>query len=68
MVNKLKYYRTIVNKLSMEELEKRSGVSRATISKIENSDDLNVNTKTLVALAQALNTTVEAIFFGDSVK
>lgn len=54
--------------LTQAELSQRSGVSRATISAIENSNgECNVTMDTLRKLARALNRTVEDIFFDDSV-
>ena len=50
--------------MSQEELERRSGISRQTISAIEN-DRVRENVKagTLLALANALETTVDDLFF-----
>lgn len=49
--------------MSQEELAKKSGVSRTIISGLENGAIKNTSVKTLVAIAQALDTTVDAIFF-----
>ena len=55
-------------KMSQEELSRKSNVSRATISAIENSSgSYNVTMDTLRKLANALGTTCEAIFFDDCV-
>lgn len=54
-------------KMTQEELEKKSGVSRQTISAIENGRCGQVMSGTLVALAKALGTTIDKIFFPDSV-
>ena len=55
-------------KISQEELSRVSGVSRATISAIENSNgDYNVTMDTLRRLARALNSTCESIFFSENV-
>lgn len=55
--------------MTQEELERRSGVSRQTISAIENnkvkSEDVKVGT--LLALASALETTIDALFFEHAV-
>lgn len=51
-------------RLTQEQLAERSGVSRTTISAIENNDGKAVSTKTLLALAKALNTTVKRLFWG----
>ena len=51
--------------MTQEELERRSGVSRQTISAIENNrvraEDVKVGT--LMALASALETTIDTLFF-----
>ena len=49
--------------MTQEELEKKSGVSRQTISAIENRDDYQVKAGTLLALANALETTVDSFLF-----
>lgn len=54
-------------KLSQEELAEKSGVSRGTISALENGVARNTTSKTLLKLAQALDTTVDRIFFADGV-
>ena len=53
--------------MTQEELSEKSGVSRGTISALENGSTRSTSTKTLVNLAKALGTTVENIFFADSV-
>ncbi len=53
--------------ITQEELEKKSGVSRQTISAIENNDDYQAKTGTLLALAKALSTTVDKLFFEKAV-
>lgn len=50
-------------KMTQEELAEKSGVSRRTISALENGIDRTTTSKTLVKLAQALDTTVDRIFF-----
>lgn len=50
-------------KMTQEELAEKSGVSRGTISALENGIDRTTTSKTLVKLAQALDTTVGCIFF-----
>lgn len=50
-------------KMTQEELAEKSGVSRGTISALENGIDRTTTSKTLVKLAQALDTTVDHIFF-----
>lgn len=53
--------------MTQEELEKKSGVSRQTISAIENEKTKDVKSGTLIALANALGTTLDAIFFNEAV-
>ena len=50
-------------KMTQEELAEKSGVSRGTISALENGIDRTTTSKTLVKLAQALDTPVDRIFF-----
>lgn len=52
-------------KMSQEELAVKSGICRATISALENGDDRNTTSNTLLAIATALNTTIDDIFFLD---
>lgn len=66
MGGKLKDYRS-AKKISQEELASLSGVSRQTISAIENNGAESATTKTLAKIAQALGTTVSELFFGGSV-
>ena len=54
-------------KMTQEELAEKSGVSRGTISALENGIDRTTTSKTLVKLAQALDTTVDRIFFTNGV-
>lgn len=49
-------------RMSQEELSEKSGVNRTTISAIETGKAENIMTGTLVALAKALETTVDKIF------
>ena len=53
--------------LTQEQLEELSGVSRQTISAIENNDEYQAKVGTLMALAKALETTVDNIFFAKAV-
>ena len=50
-------------KMTQEELAEKSGVSRGTISALENGIDRTTTSKTLGKLAQARDTTVDRIFF-----
>lgn len=63
---KIKEFREKI-KMSQEELSEKSGVCRTTISALENGTSRATSTKTLLKLAQALGTTVDRIFFDDSV-
>ena len=58
---KVKEAREKIN-MSISELSKKSKVSRATISKIENADDYVTTTKTLEALANVLNCDISDIY------
>lgn len=53
--------------MTQEELERKSGVSRQTISAIENNSEYQAKSGTLLALANALETTVDKIFFANAV-
>ncbi len=55
-----------LRKMTQEELAEKSGVSRATISQLENGEMKNTTSKTLLKLARALETSVENIFFTES--
>ena len=50
-------------KMTQEELERKSGVSRQTISAIENNRAEDVKVGTLCALAKAMGTTIDSLFF-----
>lgn len=50
-------------KMSQEELSEKSGVSRGTIVKLENQEKPNTTAGTLLKIANALDTTVEKLFF-----
>ena len=63
---KIKEAREIA-RMSQEELAEKSGISRTTISQLENNKG-DCNLKTLAKLAAALGTTVNAIFFEDGVQ
>lgn len=54
-------------RMTQEELAAKSGISRTTISGLENGTARSVSTKTLLKIAAALETTVDCIFFADSV-
>lgn len=53
--------------MTQEELSEKSGVSRVTISALENGTERNTTSKTLVKIAKALDCTVDQIFFADDV-
>lgn len=50
-------------RMSQEDLSAKSGVSRQTISSIENNPEKSVSTKTLEKIASALGTTIGNLFF-----
>lgn len=52
-------------RMTQEELANKSGVSRQTINAIENDKYSNVLMGTLAAIASALETTVDKIFYPD---
>ena len=60
---RIKEYRVKRN-MSQEELAELSGVSRATISKLETKDNAKATTDTLCKLAAALNVSISEIFLG----
>ena len=62
MKNKVKEYR-LKEGMSQEELAKKSGVSRTTISDLENEKVNVVTNITLQKIANALNRKVSTIFF-----
>ena len=62
MQNKLRQARDDAN-MSQEELAKKSGISRTTISGIESNEDTVVKTSTIIAIANALNKRAQDIFF-----
>ena len=66
MGSKVREYREKMN-MTQEELAKKSGVSRVTISSIESGRAENTTSKTLLRIATALNATVDEIFFGQVV-
>ncbi len=53
--------------MTQEQLSASSGVSRGTISALENGTTRTTTTKTLLQIARALETTVDQIFFEDGV-
>lgn len=57
----------VSKKLTQEELAEKSGVSRGTIAALESGKERSVLTGTLVKLADALDTTVDNLFFTRSV-
>lgn len=48
--------------LSQAELARISGVSRPTIVRLENSEEVTINSKTLEKLANALNVSIRSLF------
>lgn len=66
MGNKIKERRELL-RMSQEDLSVKSGVSRQTISSLENAPNRNVSTKTLEKIATALDVTVSELFFAKDV-
>ena len=66
MGSRVKEFREMRN-MSQEELAEKSGISRGTISAIETGKAENATSKTLLKIAEALETTVDKIFFSPSV-
>ena len=54
-------------KMSQTELAQKSGVSRGTISALENNIVRETTTKTLLKIAKALDSTVDQLFFTHTV-
>lgn len=50
-------------KMTQEELSKKSGISRGTISALESDTMRETTTKTLVKIAKALDSTVDQLFY-----
>lgn len=48
--------------LTQTQLAKKSGVSRVTISALENGQERVTTTKTLIKIASAMNVTVDELF------
>lgn len=53
--------------MTQEELAAKSGVCRKTISDLESEKKKNTTSKTLLRIAQALDVTVDEIFFAQNV-
>lgn len=67
MGNKIKEYREKIG-MSQSELAKISGVSRGTIWALETNQNYTTTTRTLAKISKALNTTIDNIFFAESVQ
>lgn len=59
---KIREYREIVG-ISQEELARKAGISRTTLSGLESGTIKRTTTETLLKIAQALNKKVSDIFF-----
>lgn len=62
MKNRLKLFREGLG-MTQEELAKKTGISRATISKIENNEEVSVKTQTIAKISKALDANPSSIFF-----
>jgi DNA-binding XRE family transcriptional regulator len=67
MGHKLKEFREAKG-LTQEELADKANVSRTTIWSLETNPDVQTTTKTLVKIAEALESTVGEIFFANDVQ
>ena len=54
--------RRLEKHMSQTELSEKSGVSRQVINSIENNEEVNTTTKTLSAIAEALDCTIADLF------
>ena len=54
-------------KMTQEQLAEKSGVSRTTISGLENGKERTTTTKTLMNIARALGVSIDSLFFTDGV-
>ncbi len=54
-------------RMSQDELAKAADVSRTTISNLETDMERSASTKTLMKIANALDTTIDQLFFAESV-
>ena len=59
--NRLKAFR-IEHGMSQEELSEKTGISRTTLSKIENNEEANVNTRTIAKISAVFNVNPSEIF------
>lgn len=59
--NRLKAFREEQG-ISQEELSEKTGLSRTTISKIENNEEAVVSTKTIAKIAEVFNVAPSEIF------
>ena len=53
--------------MTQQVLAEKSGISRTTINQLEKKSNKAASTKTLLAIAKALGTTIDALFFNDVV-
>lgn len=62
VASKLKYYRK-KQKLTLKELSEKTGISVGYLSHLENGSRSNPSMKTMYKISQAVNTSIEAVFF-----
>lgn len=53
--------------MTQEQLSEKSGVTRATIGRLERGEEIETTTKTLCALADALDVSISDIFLSEVV-
>lgn len=53
--------------MTQEELAEKSGISRVTISGLENGTERNTMSKTLIKIAKALDVTIDQLFCTENV-
>ena len=62
--NKLRYYRK-KQKFTLKELSEKTGISVGYLSHIENGSRTNPSMKTMYKISQALQASIEDVFFND---
>lgn len=60
--NKLRYYRK-KQKLTLKDLSEKTGISVGYLSHLENGSRTNPSMKTMYKITQAVNASIEEVFF-----